>query len=262
MATLEILKAHPLSKSMAPMINGIHQAAVADGHAVTVNTQFHGGSDWLVMAGLGAKPHNAARRAQIAAGGRVLHWDHGYFDRAKVTGKMRMGIDSDHPQAWLSRTPSDSARWDAAGIKLREDYKPEGHILLVGLGTKSRDYLNEHRWEENTYRALQARFPKREIVFRPKGKDKKKLPCRVDAVSSIESLLVGASLVVCRHSNVAVDAIIAGVPFEAVDGAAKWLADKPYTVDNRLDFLRRISYWQWRADEAADAWQFIKRIAS
>jgi hypothetical protein len=86
------------------------------------------------------------------------------------------------------------------------------------------------------------------------------MPCETDASSTIEQLLCGASLIVCRHSNVAIDGAIAGVPFECEDGAAAWLKPQPYTRENRLRFLCRLSWWQWRPDEAGEAWAFIRGI--
>ena len=71
----------------------------------------------------------------------------------------------------------------------------------------------------------------------------------------------GARLVVCRHSNVAVDAVIAGVPVECEDGAAYWLRDKPYTPEVRRDFLDRLAWWQWKPEECMKAWEFIRRMA-
>src|SRR5690606_31042250 len=99
-------------------------------------------------------------------------------------------------------------------------------------------------------------FPGRKVIFRPKRRDDMKLPCKTDGETPIAELLRGSSLVVCRHSNVAVDAAIAGVPFECEDGAAAWLQARPYTAENRLDFLRRLAHWQYRPDEADRAWAF------
>jgi hypothetical protein len=145
-------------------------------------------------------------------------------------------------------------------VTLREDASPDGPIILVGLGTKSRAYLKDFSWEARTLDALEARFPGRTVIHRPKpGHPFDNLRCERDTDTPIAELLVGASLVVCRHSNVAVDAAIAGVPFECVDGAAFWLMGKPFTVDNRLDFLRRLAWWQWRVKEADQAWAFITK---
>lgn len=247
---------------MSPVINAMRDTLRRDGCEVRTGQWYQGGSEWLVLAGVGSAAHNAARVRHLSKGGHVLHWDHGYFQREKVTGHMRMCIDSDHPQTWLDKTPDDSARWDALGLQLREDANPNGHIVLVGMGAKSRSYLNVHRWEETTYQRLVSQYPGKRIVYRPKGADRKRMPCPMDDRPHIADVLRGASLVVCRHSNVAVDAVIAGVPFEASDGAAMWLASKPFTVENRLAFLRRLAWWQYRAHETDQAWSFCKRVMS
>ena len=143
-------------------------------------------------------------------------------------------------------------------MPLREHADPAGPIILVGLGTKSRTYLNDEDWESRTLARLEQRFPNRRILHRPKpGHGYTKLHCERDTTTPIAELLRGASLVVCRHSNVAVDAAIDGVPFECEDGAAAWLTGKPFTPEQRLDFLRRLAWWQWRVTEAPLAWAFI-----
>ena len=216
----------------------------------------------MVLFGVGAAVNDQARKAQIARGGRVLHWDLGYFDRKKVVGQVRMSIDSDHPQQWLDCTEPNANRWDSLGLDLRNDSNPIGPILLIGLGRKSREYLGETMWEREAHVRLRIRFPGRRIIFRPKGRDALRLKCDADATTPIAELLRGAALVVCRHSNVAVDAAIAGVPFEAENGAAMWLQQQDFTPANRLEFLQRLSMWQWRATEAAQAWAFAKEVAS
>lgn len=244
------------------MLLALAAAARVAGDEVVETTQFQGKSDWLVLFGVGAAVNDQARKAQIARGGRVLHWDLGYFDRKKIIGHVRMSIDSDHPQQWLDRTEPNPERWRATGVKLRSDSNPSGPILLIGLGRKSREYLGETMWERSMHARLRVRFPGRRIIFRPKGRDPLRLKCEIDATTPIAELLRGASLVACRHSNVAVDAAIAGVPFEAENGAAMWLQQRDFTPANRLEFLQRLSNWQWRATEAAQAWAFAKEVAS
>lgn len=242
------------------MMWAMAQAARAAGDRVVETKELQGKSDWLVLFGVGAAVNDEARRFQIARGGRVLLWDMGYVDRKKVVGHLRMCIDSDHPQQWLDRTPADASRWARHGIALREDANPNGPVLLIGLGRKSRAYLNEPDWERRVYARLRKRFPGRRIVFRPKGADDTRLPCETDATTPIAELLRGASLVVCRHSNAAVDATIAGVPFEAENGAAMWLQAREFTQANRLEFLQRLAWWQWKASEAPQAWAFTKKV--
>lgn len=244
------------------MLAAICAAARADGDTVKETKAFEGKSDWLVLFGVGAAVNNAARNIQLARGGRVLMWDLGYVDRKKVVGHLRMSIDTDHPPQWFDATPQDGSRWKRLDVPLRDDANPAGPILLIGLGRKSRIYLNAPNWERKAYGSLTARFPGRRIVFRPKGSDQTRLPCETDASRPIADLLRGASLVVCRHSNVAVDAAIAGVPFEAEHGAALWLQQRDFTPANRLEFLQRLAWWQWRSTEAAQAWAFAKQVES
>lgn len=190
-------------------------------------------------------------------------WDLGYFSRQKQGGYLRFSIDVDHaPPHLLDTTPDDPSRWLVHNLVLREDYKQEGHIILVGLGFKSRQYLALPDWEKDKLQELRKRFPGRKVVYRPKPR--RPYPhlsrelCVVNDTDRIEDILRGASLVVCRHSNVAVDACVAGVPFECEDGAAVWLRDKPYTPQIRQTFLSKLCWWQWKAEEAHSAWKFVK----
>ena len=84
----------------------------------------------------------------------------------------------------------------------------------------------------------------------------------IDGATPIQELLRGASLVICRHSNVAVDACIAGIPVECEDGAARWLyaAGPVQPIERRASFLRRLAWWQWQCDEMEDAWKFLGRF--
>jgi hypothetical protein len=260
MASIEILRARHQSPTGEGMLRALAAAAKDAGDQVTETSKFKGASDWLVLFGVGADVNNRARKAQIARGARALLWDMGYMERKKVVGHLRMSINTDHPPQYLDQTSGDASRFDPLGIALREDHDPDGPILLIGLGRKSRAYLGQPNWEAKNYAALAARFPGRPIVYRPKGEDDLVLPCKKDGTTPIEDLLRGAALVVCRHSNVAVDAAIAGVPFEAEDGAAMWLQQREFTPENRLEFLRRLAWWQWKSTEAAQAWAFAKGI--
>jgi len=256
---VEVLRGRRTSSTAEPMLKALAQAAREAGDTVTETHYFQGGSELLVLFGVGAAVHDQARRAQIKRGGRALIWDLGYFGRKKQTGYLRVSIDHDHPQHLLDATPSDPSRWAAQGIALREDADPNGVIMLVGLGAKSRKYLHAADWEQRTLSRLRERFPAHEVLHRPKpNHDFQKLHCERDVDTPIDVLLRRCSLVVCRHSNVAVDAAIAGVPFETEDGAASWLARRAFTPENRLDFLRRLAWWQWQATEAAAAWSFLK----
>lgn len=258
---VEILKARACSRTAKAILKAMHHAVIDAGDSLVETHTYRGNSDWLMLWGVGAPENDAARRRHVAAGGRALLWDLGYVCREKEVGHAKMSVDHDHPQQWLDRTPPDATRWDRLRTPLRRDHDPSGHIVLVGMGRKSRAYLHCDDWERRTFKALQAEFPGRRIVHRPKGEDDDyRLPCDRDWQSPIAHVLAGASLVVARHSNVCVDAVIAGVPFRSEDGAATWLNGKEFSAANRRDFLRRLAWWQWKAVEARQAWAFVKRI--
>ncbi len=224
-----------------------------------VVTEPSGNAKVLMIYGPGHVVRKKQAEQHIAAGGHLVLWDMGYFAQTHCVGAMRLSIDHWHPQAMLDRVPLDGSRWDALGVPLRSDYNVKGPILLIGLGPKTRAIMDDKTWERKTFDKLRRRFPRTNIVFRPKpGRPHPVLPCRADKTTRIEVLLRGASLVVCRHSNVSLDATVAGVPFECSDGAACWLRGKPYTPANRLELLQRVMQFNWRAEEAAQAWRVIQ----
>jgi hypothetical protein len=255
MNSCEFLSARKVAHSGQDIIR-----AMQDASPMQVNSTMHyrGKSDILMVWGCGSAANSEAIAKQKQKGGRVICWDYGYFGRQKRNGYLRVSIDETHPQKWIECTNPAPDRWGKHGISLREDFDPDGHIVLVGMGPKSHAFLKSWGWEKGKLDELGNRFPGKEIVFRPKrGHRYGGLECRTVEGGSIDDVLRGASLVVCRHSNVAVDAVVAGVPFECEDGAAQWLSRKPFTIDNRLDFMRRLAYWQWHHSEAAKAWEFL-----
>lgn len=226
-----------------------------------VTRRYEGNHALLMIWGAGS-PHNAvAIDRQQKAGLRTVSWDYGYFGREKVGGYYRVSVDRWHPQHLLDSVDPAPGRFEQHGISLREDADLSGHILLVGMGPKSHRYLNSQGWEARKLAELRRRFPGVDIVYRPKrARSFVQLPAKTVMAGPIEDLLRGCRLVVCRHSNVAVDAVVAGVPFECEDGAGAWLTGKPYDAKTRLDFLRRLAWFQWRADEASDAWKFLRHL--
>ena len=237
-------------------------AARRAGWAVHETDRYVGRSEWLVLWGAGNPEMDAARRAAVAEGRKVLIWDMGYFRRGKLdAGYLRGCINDDHPQHLLDRAPADASRWHALGIELQELADPNGPVILVGMSFKYREYMGTKRWELKAFEALKKRFDSNRIVFRPK-KRSPPLPisCNVDIRENIFDVLRGASLVVSHHSNVSADSAIVGVPFETEDGAAIWLAKRPFTVANRLEFLQRLAWFQWRVNEADEAWKFFTEL--
>ena len=261
---VEFLIPGPLSRHAGPMMDGLRFAVRAAGDEPVMANRYQGKAELLMLYGVGEASRDEARKKHIASGRHVVLWDLGYFGPdMNRNGYLRFSIDHEHPQAYLDRTKPDPARWDALQIPLRDDYELGGPIVLVGMGRKSRKYLNEPDWEASKLAEIRVRYPGIRIVYRPKpGHSYPELDVETDDLSPVDRLLRGASLVVCRHSNMAVDAVIAGVPFECEDGAAMWLRGKMFTYDNRLDFLRRLAWFQWKAKESNQAWKLIRGMVA
>ena len=212
----------------------------------------------LMLYGPGAPEKLPLVKRTLQRGGRVAMWDLGYWDRL---GAMRLAIDTLHPTAaQLALAPAGPGR---RVFELREDADPSGPILLIGVGPKSVYAYNlraSGNWEREQLKRIRAQYPGRAILYRPKG-DKATtiagLPLRHGM--PIEEALRGCSLVVCRHSNVAVDACIAGVPVECEDGAALALYrdGAAPSREQRAEFLRRLTWWEWSQHEAPAAWRWV-----
>ena len=139
--------------------------------------------------------------------------------------------------------------------------------MLVGIGPKS-NAVGAAGWVQSKARELMATFPGRKIVYRPKPNSPMELARFRLSVGPIDAALQGISLVVCRHSNVAVDACRMGVPVVCDDGAAaaiypKLLSDKDNQPSEavRMEFLHRLAWWQYSADEPELIWKWIKQCA-
>lgn len=220
---------------------------------------YTGRREVIVVYGAG-NPARAGYVAQHrAAGGRVVYWDLAYWDRAD---SLRVSVDGLHPTAaHLALVGDAPAR---RKFLLREDARADGHVLLAGLGRKSVEALGLQplQWERKAQQLARERWPGARIVWRPKG-----TPVPLDGLPmlsgvSIEQALTGARALVCRHSNAAVDACVAGVPVWCEGGAAATLytGNPAPTREQRADFLRRLSWFEWHKADAAQAWSWMHHL--
>lgn len=256
MSAVEILIEPAMSVHGTKMLRALAQTAPMPCKVVGKPS---GDARTLVIYGVGHLSRKVLAERHRAAGGQLVLWDLGYL-RDRMPGAMRLSVNDWHPQRLLDRAPLDSSRWDRMHLPLRNDCDPAGPVILVGLGPKTRAIIEDRDWEAVKFAELSKRFPGRRIIFRPKPRrPHPSLHCQTDATSPIETLLRGASLVVVRHSNVGVDAVVAGIPVEAEDGAVKYLDGKEYSPQNRLEFLWRLAHFNWRADEAKGAWRMIEK---
>lgn len=225
---------------------------------------YEGGCDVLLLWGRGRSDHKAAWAAQLASGGRCVGLDMGYFGREQ--DMFRLHVDAPHPTREQVYAAPAHGR---CSFTPREDADPEGPILMIGMGNKSIADLGLKfgDWEIKTLKRIKSVYPKREVFWRPKyanrgvGMPPDKSLNLLSPDIPIEDALKGKSLVVCRHSNVGIDACIAGVPVWCEGGAAHALYQNTPspTPAQRLDLLNRVSWFNYAHEESAEAWNFITR---
>lgn len=259
MATAEILIDGKLAQRGLRMLTAM-AACAPPGSAVS--ERYTGRHDLLMLYGYGLPSRMEAGRRHLAAGGRLVIWDMGYWSRED---HMRIAIDSFHPTGeQLAMAPEGQSR---PTPPLREDADPTGPVMLVGMSHKSAEVMlgiGALNWERKALARIRKAYPGRPVVWRPKGRAYVDIPGTTTSPHTvpIHEALRGCSLVVCRHSNVAVDACAAGIPVQCEDGAARSLYahnESPSRAD-RAEFLRRLSWWNWSPAESGQAWQWIRRV--
>lgn len=250
-------KARPLLEALQRGgVEAGFDARIVDHHEVRPKS-------WLMLYGPGGMD-----RIQYLRRGRVVAFDLAYWDRKGPERKYRVSINGLHCPERIMRWVVSPFRWKVSGHSVGNDRPADGPILLVGNGPKSAA-IGAKGWELATLQKLRDMFPGRPIWFRPKpGRSAESVPCdevRVD--DPIDDLLLKVGLVVCRHSNVTVDACRLGVQAVCEDGAAaciyppleRW-QEQP-TKAQREDFLQHLAWWQWSPAECATSvfWDWLKR---
>jgi hypothetical protein len=159
--------------------------------------------------------------------------------------------------------PSD--RLESFGVSIKP-WNEGDEVLLVGSTQKS---AIEHgygymQWESDMAKRLISMGHK--VAYRPKPNDIQKEPiqgCRYD-LGDISDSFRRAKLVVAHHSNVAVEALAAGIPVHCAIGAAAAMSTPIESIgerpEGREQFLADVAYLQWSLEEMerGDYWAHIK----
>ena len=214
-----------------------------------------------------------------ARGGRFLYVDMGYWHRKPVGnprgGYHKVSLDAWCPSAHMGRgLPSD--RFSQLNIPLASRGLGQA-IILAGMSAKSAIHhgLCSEQWERDTLLRLQA-ISKRAVYYRPKPSWLGKKPISGTefdggerAIS--ERLQNDAHALVTHHSNAAIDALVAGVPYYCEAGVARPLSAptiealetaEPPADSERRQLLADIAYCQWTPDEmrSGACWDYFKGL--
>lgn len=210
--------------------------------------------------------HPELFQAYRANGGHFVHVDLGWWRRKPVGdvlgGYHKVVVDGREPGPYFrSKRPAD--RLTHMNLEICPWRTTGHHILVAGMSEKSartRGFAPQ-QWEAATIRALQRAYPSRPIVYRPKPSWSDASPIQGASYSpptqTVEQALFKCWAVVCCHSNVAVDALVAGIPMHVEDGVAREFSqeiaefDRFQPREGRHQLLADIAYCQWTPREMA-----------
>lgn len=215
----------------------------------------------------------------FSARSAAVYVDLGYWGRregGRWAGYHKVSVNSRHPGAYFQsgKHPFDRAR--RFHVEQPTPWRTEAahqHILLAGMGDKGSlaEGYRPEEWERWAIAELR-KYTSREIVYRPKPSWKGAKPIAGTILSprdrEVEQDLRGCYAVVTHHSNVAVDAIVAGVPSFCWGGVAACMSlqnlariDIPYYPEQRLQWMADIAYTQWSIAEmrAGLPWLHLKQ---
>ncbi len=203
------------------------------------------------------------------AGKRFVFFDLGYWARGQE-GHYRLGVDDWDTALKMTRgCPSD--RFDSLKVNVRDDWNRESKkIMIVGMSGKAAwtHGYSDGQWENETRIKLVKELPDDYHIHIRQKPNKQNV-----RVTPIEDDLRESWFVVSHHSNVAVDALVAGVPYWAKKGVGAILSPvtcdaqligKPFfpTEADKMQLLYDIAYAQWTPAEMrnGDCWNYIKGI--
>ena len=221
--------------------------------------------------------HEKIFEAYKKAGKHFAYFDLGYWDRRPskmpTDGYYRLAVDDWDTAAKMARgCPDDRFRKLKVNLYPPRQRGTRGHrILIAGMSQKAAEThgYDFREWEKKMRHrllAMESHFGDVHIRWKP---DKKKNISQPPLSDELDR----TRLVVTHHSNVAVDALVRGVPFWAEKGVgallsppeltAEWVGDPTFPDEkDRKQLLNDIAYAQWRPSEmqSGAAWDHIRRL--
>lgn len=211
---------------------------------------------------------------------RAVYVDLGYWGRregGRYSGYHKVSINARHPSAYFREPQHNGRRFDRFKIRVRPweesaGARAGGHVLIAGMGAKgaAAEGYAPQVWERAAVAELK-RYTSREIVYRPKPSDPLASPIAGTLYSpkdrTLEEELANCWAVVTHHSNVAVDALLAGIPCFCWGGVARSMSlqdlahiEIPYLPNWRYQWACDIAWQQWSIEEMrrGDPWAYLR----
>lgn len=208
------------------------------------------------------------------AGKRAVYIDLGYFGRrmgGRWEGYHKVAVNDRHPTAYFQKARHDMRRARKFGLSPKPWSKGK-HVLIAGMSDRAAQAcgLNPAEWEREAIKEI-AKHTDRPIIYRPKPSWTAARPIPGASFSPkaepLERVLRNCHAVVTHHSNVAVEALLMGVPAFAFEGVAKPMGlqdlsriEDPMRPDGRRQWINDIAYCQWNGAElrSGEMWKHLK----
>lgn len=217
------------------------------------------------------------------AGRQFIFLDLGYWgrrgSRLPEEGYHRFAVDSwDTLDGLLRNMPPD--RFDALGVRLHDwvDVWDRKVVIVAGMSGKAAwtHGYPEGEWERRRMASLERLLRKTGIRVELRPKPSK----RIRVAETVEQALDRARVLYTHHSNMAIDAIVRGIPCCAVKGVGRlfspdivdagwfvnpferWQSGRALLTDeHRRQVLADIAYAQWSPAEMRSGafWEFLLR---
>lgn len=250
--------------------------AVASGDSAEVVEGFDPVVRGDVVAAYGWR-HPELFEAYRAAGKDFIYIDLGWWGRKPAWGLLdgfhKACVNGREPGPYFRRG-SDPERFRIHSLEIAPWRREGRHILLAGMSAKSagtRGFAPQE-WELATVEKIRAVID-RPILYRPKPSwaDPTPIPGTTftDSKQPLGQFLASAHAIVTLHSNVAVDALLAGVPVCCEQGVGAELSGEirqlkaPPLPHGRHELMADIAWCQFNGDEMRDGtcWRHLKAEA-
>ena len=210
-----------------------------------------------------------------AAGRKAVYLDLGYWGRregGRFAGYHKIAINDRHPTNYFQNTAHSDDRVARFNLQVRPWQSGGGHILVAGMSDRAAASLGMQPEEWERWAIAEARkHTDRQIIYRPKPSWRTAKPILGVGFSHqkepLENALAGCHAVVTHHSNVAVDAMVAGIPAFCWAGVAQPMTSQdlsqieaPAYPDDREQWLADVAYCQWNGAEMENGkpWRHLK----
>ncbi len=209
------------------------------------------------------------------SGRKAIYVDLGYWRREGFTGHHKLAINSRHPTAYFQRRKHPPDRFNKLNVSIRSWQKTGNAIVVAGMSAKGAgaEGMAAEQWERHAVTELR-KYTKRPIVYRPKPNwhqstaiEGAQLQRGHPQGDDVPHILKGLHAVVTHHSNVAVDALLEGVPVFCLEGIASVLGkqklseiESPIRPEGREQWAYDAAYAQWNVPEmtSGQAWRHLK----